>query len=132
MEQENNFEIIEQRKRGVASYEDKFPNDALIVVNKSIFTIHSKAANILGIKEKDRVLIAKQKGVFYIAKLDELSTKKGYTVTKRKNQNNFYCCSDSFTRHEVYNAIYKISNDPDDRIEKNNLDWYELQSISND
>lgn len=129
---DDQFEIIEQRKRGVQSYQDKYPDDALIVVNKSIFTIHAKAVSLLDLKQKDRVIIARQEGVFYIAKLNEMSTQKGYTVTKRKNQNSFYCCSDSFARHDVQNAIYKISDDEDTKIVKNNLDWYELQSINND
>ena len=47
----NDFEILDQRKKGVPSYETRFPNDALIAVNKTMFTIFSKAVDKLGITE---------------------------------------------------------------------------------
>ena len=57
-----NFEIIEQRKKGVPSYEQKYPDTALISVNKSMFTVFAKAAKILGITDKCKILIAKKEG----------------------------------------------------------------------
>ena len=69
----NDFEILDQRKKGVPSYETRFPNDALIAVNKTMFTIFSKAVDKIGITDKCKILIARRGGNFYIAKLDEIS-----------------------------------------------------------
>lgn len=126
----NDFEIIEQRKKGVPSYEQKYPDAALIAVNKTMFTIFKKSADRLGIVDKCKIIIAKKDDVFFIAKLDEISTRRGYVVSKRKSLNSFYCCSDSFSRHKVFNALFKISDK--DPIFTDTLDWYELEQINND
>lgn len=122
----DDFEILEQRKKGVPSYEERYPNDALIAVNKTMFTIFSKAVEKLGITHKCKILIAKRSGKFYIAKLSELSTRRGYLVSKRKNKDSFYCCADSFTRHNVFNVTFKVLDS--EYIE--DLDWYELEQIN--
>lgn len=122
----NDFEILDQRKKGVPSYETRFPNDALIAVNKTMFTIFSKAVDKLGITDKCKILIARRGGNFYIAKLDEISTRRGYLVSKRKKQNSFYCCADSFTRHNVFNVVFRVKDS--EYIEE--LDWYELEQIN--
>lgn len=122
----DNFEIIEQRKKGVPSYEQKYPDAALIAVNKTMFTVFAKAAKILGITDKCKILIAKKEGKFYIAKLDEISTRRGYVVSKRKNKDSFICCADSFTRHKYFNILFKVL----DCEFIDGLDWYELEQIN--